>query len=297
MFSGITVTCFAASYAVAFGLEITRLFFRLAVRLPIMIAFTGAGLFAHTMYLWSLTQADVPLSSWYDWCLMAAWVLAATYLGFIIRRPENAVGVFLLPMILVLIGLAAMLRESAPFPRPEAISLWRVVHGSALLIGTVAVSLGFVAGVMYLVQSYRLKHKLPPRPGFRLPSLERLQQFNRSALFLSTCLLAVGLLSGIVLNLINRSRAADTIGWSDPVVWTSGMLFLWLVAAMLFEYFYKPARQGRKVAYMTLASFIFLGLALGSVLLGDHASSEPDETAQAPSTVSEASARPVGDGP
>ena len=39
-----------------------------------------------------------------------------------------------------------------------------------------------------------------------------------------------------------------------------------------FESVYKPARQGRKVAYLTLASFIFLLLALGLVLAGEHAS-------------------------
>ena len=39
-----------------------------------------------------------------------------------------------------------------------------------------------------------------------------------------------------------------------------------------FESVYKPARQGRKVAYLTMASFLFLLLALGFVLTGQHAS-------------------------
>ena len=136
------------------------------------------------------------------------------------------------------------------------------------MLGTAAVVLGFATGLMYLLQSYRLKHKRPPGRVFRLPSLEWLQRFNRESLVLSTALLAICLLSGVVLNLIG----AGTVKWSDPVVLTSGILFLWLVAVTLFEAFYKPARQGQKIAYLTLANFVFMALALYFVLFGSHAS-------------------------
>ena len=62
------------------------------------------------------------------------------------------------------------------------------------------------------------------------------------------------------------------------MVVSSAVLLAWLAAAAGFESFYKPARQGRKVAYLTLASFIFLALALGLVLYSQHASAErPDK--------------------
>ena len=40
-------------------------------------------------------------------------------------------------------------------------------------------------------------------------------------------------------------------------------MFVWLLAAAVARLFYKPARQGRKVAYLTVASFIFLVIAAG----------------------------------
>jgi len=282
MFSGITITCFAASYAVSLIGEISRLFFRAPVRMFVIVGFTAAGLFAHTIYLAAQARAEslaeqpiVPLSSWHDWCLLAAWILAAFYLGATLRRMENALGVFILPLVLALIGLAVLNRNSPPFPHADALAYWRGVHGVALLLGTVVVTLGLVAGVMYLVQSYRLKHKLPPRRGFRLPSLETLQKSNRRALLISTALLSVGLLSGIVLNL-----EARRVPWTNPVVVSSTVLLGWLVAVTGFESFYKPARQGRKVAYLTLASFIFLAMALGLVLYSQHASAERPEGQQ-----------------
>ena len=46
-------------------------------------------------------------------------------------------------------------------------------------------------------------------------------------------------------------------------------MLAWLVVAAVFGGLYKPARHGRKVAYLTVASFGFLMLALGTLLLVD----------------------------
>jgi hypothetical protein len=134
-----------------------------------------------------------------------------------------------------------------------------LVHGISLLLGMVAVMLGFVAGLMYLVQSYRLKHKLPPRPGFKLPSLEWLQQLNERALVISSLLLLAGIGAGAVFNIVRRDEG---VAWTNPVVLISGGLAVWLVAALLFNGLYRPARQGRKVAYLTVASFVIVMLVL-----------------------------------
>jgi ABC-type uncharacterized transport system permease subunit len=277
MVSGITITCFAASYAVCLVLEASRLVFQAAVRNVIMRGFAAAGFLAHTLFLYGHARAElaggvkIPLSNWHDFCLLAAWVLAGAYLGLSLRRPQLAVGVFLLPLVLVLIGAGRLLAGAAPFTTGEAASTWRWIHGIALLLGTAGVALGFATGVMHLVQSYRLKHKLPPNPRFRLPSLEWLQRFNFEALFISAGLLALGLIAGVVLNFGHRSGDSSAVPWSHPVVVSSGVLFLWIFAVLLFEAFYKPAREGHKVAYLTVGSFVFLGLVLYFVLFFDHA--------------------------
>ena len=274
--SSISITCFAASYAVSLVLEVSRLFFRASSRMFVALGFAAAGLLSHSLYLVAEAQTEIasrviPWSNWHDFCLLAALVLAAAYWGLTIRRPGNALGIFLLPLVLALIGVALLFRDEAPFAPHAAIFTWRAIHGVTLLVGTVAVTLGFATGVMYLVQAYRLKHKLPPRQGFRLPTLEWLQRFNRETLVVSTCLLAVGLISGVVLNLSQRKEPGTGVELTDPVVLSSGVLFAWLLAITLFEWWYRPARQGSKVAYLTLASFVFLCLALFFVLFGQHA--------------------------
>ena len=270
MLSGISLTCFTASYLVALVLSVSRLFFRLSIRVAVMAAFTGAGLFAQTVYLYSRARQampnSAPLSGWYDWCLLASWVLVAVYLLLMLGRPETSYGLFLLPLALALIGAAYFAKDLAPFPRPSALYRWQMIHGIALLLATIVVALGFAAGVMYLIQSYRLKHKLPARVGFKLPSLEWLQRLTARALWFSAVFLGIGLLSGIVLNWVRHAKGELAIPWSDPVVWSSSVLFLWVIVSTLFELAYKPARQGRKIAYLTVASFLFLVLVLMLVL-------------------------------
>jgi ABC-type transport system involved in cytochrome c biogenesis permease subunit len=266
--SQISITCFAASYAVAWALEVSRLVFRSRARRAIMLGFAAAGLLAHTLFLaFSASVADgAPLASSFDWTLVAAWLLVAIYFYLCYYYPQAAIGLFVFPLVLALIAAAALFADRAPIASVSASRAWGAIHGVFLLLGTVAVMVGFVAGSMYLLQAYRLKHKLPPMQGLRLPSLEWLEAVNSRSLVLSTLLVSIGFLAGVIL----RSRSQPgSLPWSDPVVWSSALMLLWLVVASVFNAVYKPARRGRKVAYLTIVSFVFVAFALGVLLLVD----------------------------
>ena len=271
MLLSVTIACFATSYSIALALEVARFWFQHAARSAVMLTFASLGLFTHTLYLVARALREnpqaAPLSSWFDWFLLAAWLLAAFYFYLTIHHWRTSIGLFVLPVVLGLVGVATFFASREPFPQAEARTIWGRIHGAALLLGTVAVSLGFIAGVMYLVQAYRLKHKRPAFPGFRLPSLEWLERTNARALVISTLLLGAGVLSGVVLNVPQRMNDHPAaLPWNDPAVWSSGILFVWLVAVLVFNAVYRPARGGRKVAYLTVASFVFLAMVIAVLL-------------------------------
>src|SRR5688572_5229302 len=128
--AGISVTCFAASYLVGFVLEVCRLFFRSGIRRAIMLGFIGAGFVAHTLFLMqrAMDAASSPLSSSFDWCLVAAWLIVATYFYWNYYYPHAAIGLFLLPLALALI-LAALFADREPFAVEPASKVWGVIHG------------------------------------------------------------------------------------------------------------------------------------------------------------------------
>jgi ABC-type uncharacterized transport system permease subunit len=273
MLARIEILCFAASYTVALLAELARLVRpeqRPDWARRIAIGFGGAGLVAQTLYLAHRGQSAVtPLSSAFDWYLVAAWSLVAIYLYLAIAHPRYPIGLFVLPLVLGLIGVATFLADRQPFPSTQASQVWGAIHGGFLAAGTVAVMVGFVAGMMYLAQAYRLKRKLPPPRSFELPSLEWLGRTNGRAMVIAVLTLGIGVVSGVILNLVNHGKQVDQLPWTDPVVLSSTATVVWLTVATLFLVVYRPARQARKVAYLTLASFAFLLMALAIALLVD----------------------------
>ena len=268
MDSGINIFCFTASYAVALALEMLRLWRPLRLGRIAEITAAGAGLVAHTWYLGTriAQHPAAPLSSQQEWFLLAAWLLAAVYVAARFYYPQKSLGLFLLPGVLGLVG-AATLASSQPLAAYEAPRVWGLAHGIFLMLGTIAVLVGFFAGLMYLIQSYRLKQKLPATAGFRLPSLEWLERTNSRSLGVATVFVLGGFLTGVLTQLAQDDN--KSLSWTNPVVLSLTLMTLWLLVAEVFRLVYPAARHGRKVAFLTVAAFVFLLLVFASVMWGD----------------------------
>jgi ABC-type uncharacterized transport system permease subunit len=269
MLSGISIICFAASYAIAFALEAVGPKRRFAWHRVLLVFVTFAGVLAQTLFLvvGSKNNGALPIST-ADWVLWAAWLLAIIYFASLFYLPRTPTGIVLLPIILGLI-LSSYWASTQPLAPERNFYTWGMIHGLLLLLGTVAVCVGFLAGCMYIVQSYALKHARSPINRLRLPSLEWLERVNSRTLGISAVLIALGFTSGVVMSVaIHRGEKAYTL-WADPVVLSLAAMLLWLIAAEVFRLVYPAARRGRKVAYLTLASFVFLVIALVSFTLLD----------------------------
>ena len=198
-FGRITVFCFAASYAVAVALELARQLRPQPALRGLALGFAAAGLVAHTIFI---SVNPLPLQTGFGSLMFLAWILAVFSLYGTIHHPRLAWGLFAWPVVLGLIVLAEV--TEGPPPRPsepawelfalEGKQFWPIFHGALMLLAAVGVCVGFVASIMYLVQTHRLKTKQLPGRGPKLWSLERLEQMNRRAIILSFPLLTLGLL-------------------------------------------------------------------------------------------------------
>src|SRR5262245_15012940 len=144
----ITLFCFAASYAVALGLELIQLAWPRPVQRLASNVMGGAGLLAQTLYLliqpWSLAS---PYGSF----LFLAWILAVFYLYGALHHRGVAWAVFVLPLVLGLIALAwSAGGQGVGDSTFRGDSVWGMVHGGLLAFAAVGVCVGFVASVMYL---------------------------------------------------------------------------------------------------------------------------------------------------
>jgi ABC-type uncharacterized transport system permease subunit len=270
--SGVGMVILSVGYAAALLLEFSRLWFRSAVRSGVPLGFAIAGWLGHTASLClRAVQASAggasPLSSEQDWYLVAAWALVAVYLFLATISRKASFGLFLLPLALVLVGIAAIWANPQPLPSESAWKVWGAIHGLSIMFAAVSVLIGFTAGSMYFVQARQLKQKRLPSHGLRLPSLEWLQKANGRAIVIAGFMLLVGVGSGMILNRIDVQTPMGKLPWYDPVVLSTLLLLTWLLLAAVINLVYRPAQRGRKMAYLTLLSFVLLAVMLIAGLL------------------------------
>src|SRR5262249_53424734 len=148
--SRVTLFCFAASYAAALLLELVYLLFLHPLLRLLGLGFGLAGLFAHTLFL---AVQQPPLSTRFGTLLFLAWILALSCLYGMLHHRRLAWGVFVLPLVLALVGLASAfghpgadvdgfwLRNLLSF---QGERFWGALHGGLLLLAAVGVCVGCV---------------------------------------------------------------------------------------------------------------------------------------------------------
>lgn len=257
-FAKVSVVCFLMSYAVALGVDCARLLKRWPVARWIGLMFGAAGFLAQTAYLLVRSgQKNLPplLSSTHDWLLVLAWIVVLLYLFLTWADRELAVGVFLLPVVLLFVASSYFVSKQ-PNPLIEGSRGLAMLHASLLVVGIAGVVAGLILSLMYVVQHRRLKHHHAHQPGVALPSLARLARWNWWAIVVSVPLLTLGLGSGVALGLKSQ-QAGAALSFSDPVVFGHGVV--WLAMMTLFVWLLTTRRStGKQVAALTLWAGGFL---------------------------------------
>lgn len=273
MVTSVSLSYVALSYLLALLLELTRWIFSMRYRIVMVACATIVGISLHLLYLvervvlqWQREGSHAILGSWYDWSLLAGLGLAAIYLFLILRRPESPYGTFLLPLILLLMGISLSVRNQPSFDRQFSYSLAAWVHGVSLMVGMMLVALGFAMAIMYLVQAWSLKRRMSRVGRLRLPSLEYLQAIGSWTLFASAASLACGLASGVLINLQRSGR----VGWTEPGILFSGGLFVWLSLACALQWRWQRRGLGKWTAWLNLGSFCLTILAFLLVVGNPH---------------------------
>ncbi|HYV39414.1 MAG TPA: cytochrome c biogenesis protein CcsA [Gemmataceae bacterium] len=262
----ITVFCFAASYAVAFAVELFRTFQARPALRWLALAFTGAGIVAHTAFV---TVNKLPLQTSFGSLIFLAWILAVFCFYGAVHHRRLAWELFVLPLVLGLVLLAQLFPMGAPSGQSsggwqifdfEDMQFWAVLHGILMLLAFVGISVGFVASVMFLVQTHRLKTKQLPGQGLKLWSLERLEAMNRRSIMLAFPLLTSGLLIAAWQMFGMPDGGLGLENWK-----VLSTVALWIVFAVLLYLRYSVRAGGKQVALLTIAAFGLMLVALIAV--------------------------------
>ena len=218
------------------------------------------GVLAHTFVIGMLTMqaGHVPFAGTTPAVSMFVWLLALSYLYVEMATDERAMGVFIVPLLVVLQAIPGFQAGAEANVDPVLMSAWFGVHVSSLLFAYASFALACVIGITYVLLFTEIKAK---HLGFfyaRLPSLEVLDTMNLRAVAIGWTFLTVGVLVGWIW--ASQARAVDAsephvqaMSLQDPKIFVA--LLCWAVYS--FELYAGRAIgwRGRRAAWLSAVGF------------------------------------------
>jgi ABC-type uncharacterized transport system permease subunit len=213
--------------------------------------------FAHTFVIGMETMrvGHVPFASATSATSMFVWLLALSYLYVELTTGERSMGVFILPLLVMLQAIPAF---SALAEEPRAVILespWFGVHVSSTLFAYASFALAGVLGITYVLQFKEIKAK---DLGFfydRLPSLNVLDEMNLRAVKIGWLFLTVGLITGGIWasQLPPSANTSAPMSFADPKIFVA--VLSWAVYS--FELYAQRAIgwRGRRAAWLSAVGF------------------------------------------
>ena len=185
------------------------------------------------------------------------WLLALAYLYTELTTDERAMGVFILPVLLVL-QIVPTINPGSSKTDPLLDSPWFWVHMLSLLLAYASFALAGVIGLIYLLQFKEIKKK---HLGFlytRLPSLQVLDVMNSRSVIFGWTFLTAGLIVGIIWATQVRAAAPsnpllEAFSLGDPKIFVA--MLTWLVYSFALVARQIMGWHGRRAAWLSVLGF------------------------------------------
>jgi cytochrome c-type biogenesis protein CcsB len=197
-----------------------------------------------------LALGHFPVTNLRETASLSAFLLAAALIVVHWRYHFQSLGVFLFPLIFVLMLPATLDRSIGSWDIPLLRNTWLYLHVSLIVLGHTAFFLTFAAGLMYLIQERELKSKRPRAFYYRLPPLESIDDLAYKSLAIGFPFITLGIISGAF-------WASSVLGpdWpTDPkIAWSFAT---WVIYLVLLCVRWVGGWRGRKAAYIAIAGFV-----------------------------------------
>jgi cytochrome c-type biogenesis protein CcsB len=167
-------------------------------RQRLAIGVTAAGFLCHTaalaLRIW--TSGDVPFTNLHEAISFTSWATVLVFFWIELKYQIPILGSFILPVAFLSLVSASALPNEVRNLNVTLKSAWLGIHTTLSLLGIVAFSVAFVAGVMYLMQDRLLKSKQFGPLSHKLPALDLLDRWNQASILAGFPLLTLGIISG-----------------------------------------------------------------------------------------------------
>ncbi|MCE2514048.1 MAG: cytochrome c biogenesis protein CcsA [Acidobacteria bacterium] len=220
-----------------------------------------AGALAHTFVIGMQTMqvGHIPFVGTTGAISAFVWLLALAYLYTEMTADERSMGIFLVPLMVVLQTIPALGNSVAARP-PVLESRWFEIHVFSLLVAYASLALACVVSVTYVLLFKELKAKHPGVFYARLPSLQVLDAMNRRTVGIGWLFLTIGIGVGVIWTAQLQPGAVDprvqAMSPLDPKIFI--VVLCWLVYGFGIVARSRLGWGGRRAAWLSTAGFAIL---------------------------------------
>lgn len=156
------------------------------------------------------------------------WMLAIAYLALQLRHRENAIGPFLIPIVVVSSAIGLLLPARVSPPTDQTRGALFALHVTSAILAYAAFTFSFVLALLYLIQDRQIRRRHTGVLFARLPALEVIGRMNRTSVSIGLCALTFAIAIGLVrANELWGTLADPKIAWAILTLAVYALL-LWL---------------------------------------------------------------------
>ncbi|MFB0959444.1 MAG: c-type cytochrome biogenesis protein CcsB [Clostridiaceae bacterium] len=219
----------------------------------------GAGLWA-TRAMWAafachslalaargLGAGRVPLSNQYEFATSFAWGIALLFLIFERRFHFKAMGAFVAPVVIIVIGYAAMQNKDVRPLMPALQSAWLVFHVATAVISYGAFGVAFGISAMYLIRGRMKEDDFIAK---HVPNLEMLDLISYRAVAFGYLFLTLVMITGAIWA---QKAWARYWAWDPKETWS---FITWIIYSIYLHMRVVKGWRGKKAAWFALIGFL-----------------------------------------
>jgi cytochrome c-type biogenesis protein CcsB len=195
-----------------------------------------------------LWAGRVPWGNMYEFSLTSAVAVLAVFLGVSTRRDVRWLGVFIIPMVLLTLGLAVtVLYSEAAQLVPALQSYWLVIHVSTAIVCGGAFTFAGVVACLYLVADGAPNRGWRSRWAQRLPAADRLDRLSYRTIAFTFPLWTFAVVAGAIWA---ESAWGRYWGWDPKETWA---FITWVLYAAYLHARSTAGWRGRRAAWLAVA--------------------------------------------
>lgn len=211
----------------------------------------------------------VPLTGLFESMIVLTIVFGLIYLFLSIAIRQVWFSSVIVWVILAMILMTWMVARPAAEPAAAAATPWAVAHAIAMILGGALVTFATAIAFLYLLGSYKLKHKQVMQVLGKVPNIEKLEYMNLFGIRAGFVFISIGLISGLGLALVRLALLGISIGQWLTDIKIICIITSWALLAVILILNRFLLLKDKTRAVMTILVFILVSFAiLGVTILG-----------------------------